>query len=509
MDDIDLLRDYVRGRSEQCFRELVDRKLPLVYSAALRQVGGDVHLARDVAQMVFIALARQSPSLLQHPSLGGWLYKTTRNTAQAAMRAARRRRRREYEAHFMEANDSGTAEDEWTRIAAVLDEEMHGLNSADREILLLRYFEQQSLGAVGRRIGLSEEAARKRIARALDRLENALVRRGVVPAGSGLGATLAQGAVTNVPAGLAVATSGAALTAAALGGAASGVGLIIMSKITLAATAAALALGLFAVFLTADRQLQAESAERTAGQDRTISELRRDIAVLRGNRPPLGAMAPEPAQPAAPAAQDEVLNQLAALSDAVNRGGIADRISWEKPTLRETLATIGNALGLSSEQLAAIQTIGDRVSSEIEANALRGATVTRLAASINIETREFPENQAAYSRMLEEFAQILGPVRFGLYESLNAKQSVESVLRKGGLGADSVSFQYNARMDSYGAGLNGRPGNQIGLPPGNLRGWPSVHANPNPLMLGSMRASSREEAKASIGYLGALVPDDF
>ncbi len=57
------LRDYVDRGSEAAFTAVVQRCTGLVYATALRRVGGDAHLARDVTQLVFIDLARKARSL--------------------------------------------------------------------------------------------------------------------------------------------------------------------------------------------------------------------------------------------------------------------------------------------------------------------------------------------------------------------------------------------------------------------------------------------------------------
>ena len=72
--DSELLGRYARTRSEDAFAELVQRHVNLVYSAALRQVNGDAHLAQDVAQTVFTDLARKATSLMGRHTLTGWLY---------------------------------------------------------------------------------------------------------------------------------------------------------------------------------------------------------------------------------------------------------------------------------------------------------------------------------------------------------------------------------------------------------------------------------------------------
>jgi DNA-directed RNA polymerase specialized sigma24 family protein len=94
--DAELLDRYVRLNSEGAFAELVQRHINLVYSAALRQVAGDAHLAEDVTQSVFGDLARKAAALAQRQELTGWLYTSTHFAASKAVRAERRRRVRSF-----------------------------------------------------------------------------------------------------------------------------------------------------------------------------------------------------------------------------------------------------------------------------------------------------------------------------------------------------------------------------------------------------------------------------
>ena len=89
MNDSELLRRFAEEQSEQAFAELVGRRIGLVYSAALRQLTGDSHRAKDVTQTVFIDLARKARSLRHHPALIGWLYTSTHHAAAKMIRAAR------------------------------------------------------------------------------------------------------------------------------------------------------------------------------------------------------------------------------------------------------------------------------------------------------------------------------------------------------------------------------------------------------------------------------------
>src|SRR5829696_6870356 len=127
--DNELLERYVRDQAEDAFEELVRRHVNLVYSAALRQADGDPHEAEDVAQLVFVDLARKAPGLLRHSSLVGWLYTTTRFAAGNLRRSERRRSLREQEAHAVNTmlQSSPEPEPDWTRVRPLLDDAMHAL----------------------------------------------------------------------------------------------------------------------------------------------------------------------------------------------------------------------------------------------------------------------------------------------------------------------------------------------------------------------------------------------
>src|SRR5438128_1105636 len=185
--DCELLRRYAESRSEDAFAELVRRHLDLVYSAALRQVNRDAALAQDVTQTVFTDLARKANSLSRRPVLTGWLYTSAHFAAAKAVRAERRRRAHEQEAQTMRELLHDPAPDlEWSKLRPMLDEAMHQLKEADREAILLRYFEQRPLGEIGARLGVSENTARMRVDRALEKLRSVLSRRGVALTVTGL-----------------------------------------------------------------------------------------------------------------------------------------------------------------------------------------------------------------------------------------------------------------------------------------------------------------------------------
>jgi RNA polymerase sigma factor (sigma-70 family) len=216
--DAELLRVYARVRDEAAFAELVRRHLNGVYSAALRRVGGDAHLAQDVAQKVFVALARKADAVSRHPLATSWLYRVTRHEAANAVRGERRRKARESEAMIMQndpAENSPAAD--WRRVAPVLDEVVDALSEPDRTAILLRFVDHRPFAEIGATLRVSEDAARMRVDRALDKLRLLLGRRGVTSTAAALGVVLTDHAVVAAPAGLAAGVTSHILIAGASG----------------------------------------------------------------------------------------------------------------------------------------------------------------------------------------------------------------------------------------------------------------------------------------------------
>jgi len=220
MNDFELVRCYADDRSEAAFAELVKRYIDFVYSAAFRQAGGDAHLAEDVTQSVFVDLARKAGSFTERTVLSGWLYTSTRYAAAKAVRGEQRRRAREQESFLMQEPFNDPApEPSWETVRPVLDNAMHELSERDRNVVLLRYFENRPLAEVGTRLGLSEDAARMRLRRALEKLRDLLSRRGVTSTSAVLATLLAQQTVSAAPIGLAASIVGTAVAGGALGSA--------------------------------------------------------------------------------------------------------------------------------------------------------------------------------------------------------------------------------------------------------------------------------------------------
>lgn len=222
IDDAELLRRYVERRSEVAFTTFVAHYLPLVYGAALRRTGGDATLAQDIAQAVFTAAAQNARALRRHATVAGWLYTTTRNIAAKILRAENARRARERETELMRetATDSATFDREELRSA--LAPALDALNDRERAAVLLRFFEGRAFAEIGQTLRISEDAARMRVDRALEKLRQLLARRGITSTASALAALLTSEAAVNVPPGLAATLSSTAVASATSTSAASG-----------------------------------------------------------------------------------------------------------------------------------------------------------------------------------------------------------------------------------------------------------------------------------------------
>jgi RNA polymerase sigma factor (sigma-70 family) len=239
--DNQLLESYANRSSEPAFRELVQRHINLVYTAALRETNSNSALAEDIAQSVFTELARRARELTRHPALAGWLYSCVRRMAANMRRAEIRRHRRELEAISMNELLAPDPHDQlWEQLRPVLDDVMHELAEPDRAAVVLRFFEGRPLKEVGVALGLTENAARMRVERALAKLNALLSRRGIKSTTSTLAAALGVGAVLSAPAALgATIASSALLDASGVGAAAHGAGkLLSVLKLPILSTGA-------------------------------------------------------------------------------------------------------------------------------------------------------------------------------------------------------------------------------------------------------------------------------
>jgi RNA polymerase sigma factor (sigma-70 family) len=334
VEDTELLRRYTEDDSEVAFTEFVRRHLNLVYFTALRETGGDTALAQDVAQTVFAVAARRAPTLIAHATLAGWLHTTTRYTAARAKRKERTRQRYEKEA-AMHDMITGDSENDWARLRPVIDDALDDLSTPDREAILSRFFESRSFADLGATWRVSQDAARMRVDRSLDKLRVVLERRGIPSMSAALGALLTAQGTLAAPAGLVTTVSGAALVSAVAPGVATTLTIMSGTKIIAgtAAIVAALAVG-SAVFehneakeaalrvdmatreLAILRTRLARAEQRRSAAETTAAEAEKDngalLAAVEGARTPTSA-SPAPKSSPPPAPNDPLAQTLNAL----------------------------------------------------------------------------------------------------------------------------------------------------------------------------------------------------
>src|SRR5690242_16391762 len=200
MNGTDLLVEFKATRSEGDFRELVRRYTNLVYSIASRRVT-DMTLAEEVTQIVFIRLAKAPPNLNSEAQLLAWLHRTTVHVSIDLWRSETRRRAREQQAVVMQTDRA--EETTWKEMAPLLDEALDALSEDDRQVVLLRFFDQKTMADLGRALGVTEDAAKMRVSRALGRLRSQLGGLGVPCSAVLLGTLLFEHSVEAAPQGLA------------------------------------------------------------------------------------------------------------------------------------------------------------------------------------------------------------------------------------------------------------------------------------------------------------------
>ena len=311
--DLELLRRYARENSQDAFAELVRRHLDLVHSAALRQIRSP-QLAEEVAQSVFTDLARNAAKLSSGtgvtPVLTAWLYQVTRRTAIDVVRREARRQLREQIA--TEMNTMNATANDWTHIEPLLDEAMHALDDTDRAAVLLRYFENKSLREVGATLGTSDDAAQKRVSRAVERLREFFAKRGVTIGASGLVVVISTNAVQAAPVGLAVtisataALAGTAIATTTTTAAFKTIAMTTLQKTLITSTTIAVGV---ATTLVIQHQSHVKLREQNESLQQRVEQLTEQIAAnerfsaKRTLKPHLPAppmvVTPEPAEPSA------------------------------------------------------------------------------------------------------------------------------------------------------------------------------------------------------------------
>jgi len=297
-DDADLLRDFVVRHNEASFRALVARRIGFVYAVNLRRLRNP-HLAQEATQSVFIALARKAESVARGPSVLGWLHRSSCYESRNLMRAQVNRTARENEAQRLGTTTSDPAPaGPPGELEAVLDEVLGELSESDRDAILARFFSDRTFAELGAAANLSENAARMRVDRALDRLRARLQRRGLASTAAVLAAALPAYAAAAVPSGLSATTANTALaTFGATAIPATFLSTMSTAKI-ITATAAVLATGFIGFSIQRNLTLESELTALHAQQAQAktqLQDLQSEIATLRSAVPAGAPANPAPA----------------------------------------------------------------------------------------------------------------------------------------------------------------------------------------------------------------------
>jgi RNA polymerase sigma factor (sigma-70 family) len=407
--DMDLVRDFARDRSEAAFAELVRRHLNLVYSVAFRHTGHDGD-ARDIAQAVFIVLARKAASLRPRTVLTGWLYETTRFTSLRWLRANARRQTREQEAYMQSLN--GDTSDSWQRLAPHLESAMSQLSESDRTLLALRFYENKTGPQAATLLGIREDAAHKRTARALEKLRKFFGKRGVTLSAAAIAAAVSGNAVQSAPVGLA-----AVITAGALSGTA------VTTAALLAATKAIAMTTLQKTAVTAALVVTVGAGVFEAHEN---SRLRAKYRTLQDQQAPLAAQVQSLQHE-----RDDATNRLADLTRELAHGkggnlellqlrgmaGVARRATEESEHLRHQLAQQAAESGTNFIAGA----MADSMKQAMEQQAL--GRLGRLDAALHLT----PDQMLAASNILMQQA---GAVSLGMQQAFTGKFDRDELFRQ-------------------------------------------------------------------------------
>ena len=457
-DDRHLLTQYRKDRSESAFGELVRRHIDLVYATALRVAAGDSHLAEDVTQMVFSDLARKAWSIPADVLLPGWLHRHAFYTASKTVRGECRRRAREQESLAMQTPDAGP-EPVWDEVAPLLDASLNELSPADRDALVLRFFQKQDFRAVGAALGISEDAAQKRVTRALDKLRGTLNQRGAVLGGAALASFLSAEALSAAPAGLAVGVTASSLAA----GSAVGTGLqltlmklMAITKTQLAVASVVLAAGLatpLAVEYKSNKSLhaantrlsqQVDALKDVVGLNETLSADNRRLS----NR--VAALTTRVAAPADTASTsghptDELLqlrsrvSRLQADMKAAANQGSSNSLAdiYKNPAMKSLLQSMYgtmvtsqygpliNRLGLPPEQNAAFKALLEKQLSAGTDASLDLLTTGLSSSEVMEKGKEIAALRKADD---EEIHQLLGDEKFAQYTDYEKNMTGETTI---------------------------------------------------------------------------------
>jgi len=475
LDDIALLREFAEHDSELAFAEIVARHVGKVYSVALRHTRNP-HQAEDITQAVFVIFARKARSFSRRVVLSGWLYQTARLTAVTFIRGEIRRAQREQEA-IMQTSTNANEPDFWPQIAPLLDEALAGLGEKDRNAVVLRFFDGKSMKDVGSALGGSEDAAKMRVNRAVEKLRSFFSIRGVALSGAAIVGTVSANSVQAAPAGLAksatfIAMAKGSMTTASISTLVKGT-MKIMTWIKVKTAIGVAAAGLLVAgtaTVTVSTLLRAEESSAPAPEP-VIAQAPPPAKLI--SPPPVSpeqpalAVAPQPPvspkvmvssikaqppskQPVYPIAP--MMSQILAALRAAN-GGAGLVVIPPDLYLHSEYDNLFQKLNLTPDQIAAfIRIMEDKQTQEgnfMRANQLDPATLAGLdAGQIVAAQQEHFQQMQTLMQPIDQAAdaqikQLLGSdANYSDYQTYNAQQKERAVVMngyRGGLDAEGVA----------------------------------------------------------------------
>jgi RNA polymerase sigma factor (sigma-70 family) len=409
--DMELMREFVRDHSETAFAEVVRRHVNLVYSVALRYAGQDGE-AQDIAQAVFILLARKAAGLSDRTVLAGWLYETTRFTASRWLRTDARRHAREQEAYMQSLAPDSTAT--WQQLAPHLEAAMSQLAERDRTLLLLRFYENKSGPETAALLGIGEAAAQKGTARALEKLRKVFGKRGITLSAAGIAGADSANAVQSAPASLA-----AAITSGVLSGTALTTAAVIATK-TIAMTT------LQKTAVTAALTIAVGAGVYETRQNFQLRELNQKLVETKQTAPPPAGQIQQLQRE-----RDEATNRLAAMTAELEK---SKTNNLELLRLR-ALASAGRQAIADAErlraQLAKPAAAGTNFLTSAMADAMTqameqqvGGQLTRMSASLQLA----PDQVTAVSNILTKQSRLMSA---GMSQAFAGKFDKDEILRLG------------------------------------------------------------------------------
>jgi RNA polymerase sigma factor (sigma-70 family) len=469
----ELLRAYAATRRGTAFRELVAGWTGMVYATALRIARGQETLAEDITQTVFSRLAAAPEKVKDARALGAWLHAAATGFTLDALRLeARRRRREETSQHLImhtpepPAPDAGDGRHELT---PEIDGALSKLPPQDSQLLLMRFWQEQDWRSIGRNFGLSDDAAQKRMNRALERLRRILARRGITSTAGVLSAVLTG----TVPRDLPAATVLKIISATQLSTSTVLTTAVMTTKTKVAIAAAALVIAATAPIVYQQQRIAALQGEIQSLQQRALVPAlkKTPVAVFAEERGPAHAVpaklpdSPDPPSPGRSSISGPMMDYDALIRGQVNEklAALRTRLSLtseQEPKIAKALAygqaktkIIDNDTKVIRASAEDKKRMEDAISASLTAGQQREYESFRAEEKANaveaVANRELSRLQSMTTLSPEQKDQA-----FAAFSEIASKESMEDLPEPGsdpGVMKDALETRWTARQEALGA----------------------------------------------------------